>query len=48
MFAKVESDNKILVQWINYDKKTAEATKKKVSTNVQMLTIFITSIINTI
>jgi hypothetical protein len=34
MLAKAESDNKILVQRINYDKKTTEAAKKKVSTNV--------------
>jgi hypothetical protein len=47
MLAKAESNNKILVQRINYDKKTVEATKKNVSTNVQMLTIFITSIIIT-
>jgi hypothetical protein len=36
MLAKAESDNKILVQRINYDKKTAKAAKKKVSTNVQI------------
>jgi hypothetical protein len=47
MLAKAESDKKIMVQRINYDKKTAEATTKKVSTNVQMLTIFITSLIIT-
>jgi hypothetical protein len=47
MLAKVESDNKILVETINYDKKTTEAAKKKVSINVQMLTIFITSLIIT-
>jgi hypothetical protein len=44
MLAKAKSDNKILVQRINYDKKTAEAAKKNVSTNVQMLTIFIISL----
>jgi hypothetical protein len=33
----VESDSKILVQMINYD-------KKNVSTNVQIFTIFITSL----
>jgi hypothetical protein len=32
---------------INYDKKTVEAAKKKVSTYVQMLTLFITSLIIT-
>jgi hypothetical protein len=47
MLAKVEADNKIIVQRINYDKKTVEAAKKKVGTNVQMLTIFITSLIIT-
>jgi hypothetical protein len=47
MLAKVESDNKILVQRINYDKKMVEVAKKKVSTNVQMLTLFITSLIIT-
>jgi hypothetical protein len=47
MLAKVEWDNKILVQRINYDKKTVEAAKKKVSINIQMLTIFITSLIIT-
>jgi hypothetical protein len=46
MLGKVELDNKILVQRINYDKKMAEVAKK-VSTNVQMLTIFITSLIIT-
>jgi hypothetical protein len=46
MLGKVESDNKILVQRISCDKKMAEAAKK-VSTNVQMLTIFITSLIIT-
>jgi hypothetical protein len=47
MLPKAESDNKILVQRINYDKKTVEADKKKVSTNIQMLTIFITNLIIT-
>jgi hypothetical protein len=45
MLAKAESDNKILMQRINYDKKMMGATKKEVSTNVSMLTIFITSLI---
>jgi hypothetical protein len=31
---KAESDNKILVQRINYDKKTVETTKKKVRINI--------------
>jgi hypothetical protein len=30
----VESNNKILMQRINYDKKTEEAAKKEVSTNI--------------
>jgi hypothetical protein len=47
MLAKAESDNKIMVQRINYDKKMVEAAKKKVSTNVQILTIFITTLIIT-
>jgi hypothetical protein len=45
MLAKAELDNKILVQRINYDEKTVEATKKKVNTNVQMFTLFITNFI---
>jgi hypothetical protein len=48
MLSKAESDIKTLMQRINYDKKTTEATKKKVRTNVQMLTIFITCLIITI
>jgi hypothetical protein len=47
MLAKAESENKILVKRIKYDKKTMEVAKKKVSTNVQMFTIFITSLIIT-
>jgi hypothetical protein len=47
MLTKAESDNKILMQLINHHKKTAETTKKKVSTEVQMLTLFITSLIIT-
>jgi hypothetical protein len=43
----VEEDNKILIQLINHHKKSAEAAKNKVNTNVQMLTIFITSLIIT-
>jgi hypothetical protein len=34
MLIKAESDIKILVQRINYDKKMAEVAKKEVSTNV--------------
>jgi hypothetical protein len=37
MFAKAESDNKILVQRINYDKKMMETAKKKVNTNVNYI-----------
>jgi hypothetical protein len=47
MLAKAKSDNKILVQRINHDKKMVEMTKNKVSTDVQMLTLFITSLIIT-
>jgi hypothetical protein len=47
MLAKVEKDNKILMQLINYHKKTAEVAKNKVSLDVQMLTLFITSLIIT-
>jgi hypothetical protein len=47
MLAKTEGDNKILMQLINHHKKTAEAAKNKVSTDVQMLTLFITIIIIT-
>jgi hypothetical protein len=36
-----KKDNKILIQLINHYKKTAEATKNKVSTDVQMLNLFI-------
>jgi hypothetical protein len=47
MLAKVEKDNKILMQLINHHKKLAEAAKNKVSTDVQMLTLFITNLIFT-
>jgi hypothetical protein len=47
MLAKVEKDNKILMQLINHHKETTEAAKNKVSTDVQMLTLFITSLIIT-
>jgi hypothetical protein len=47
MLAKAELDNKILVQMMNHDKKMAKVAKKKVSTNIQMLTLFITSLIIT-
>jgi hypothetical protein len=45
MVAKAESDNKILIELINHHKKMAEAEKKMVSTDVQMLTLFISSLI---
>jgi hypothetical protein len=45
--AKEEEDNKILMQLINHHKKMAEEAKNKVSTYVQMLTLFITSLIIT-
>jgi hypothetical protein len=47
MLAKAEKDNKILMQLINHHKKSTEAAKNKVSTNVQILTLFITSLIIT-
>jgi hypothetical protein len=47
MLAKVESDNKTLMQLTNHHKKTVEVAKNKVSTNVQKLTLFITSLIIT-
>jgi hypothetical protein len=47
MLVKVEEDNKILMQLINHHKKTTEAVKNKVSTYVQMLTLFIISLIIT-
>jgi hypothetical protein len=34
MLVKAESDNKILVQRINYDKKTVEAAKKAEGQNI--------------
>jgi hypothetical protein len=37
MLSKAESDIKTLMQRINYDKKTTEATKKKVRTNVNYI-----------
>jgi hypothetical protein len=43
----VEEDNKILMQLINHRKKSTEAAKNKVSTDVQILTLFITSLIIT-
>jgi hypothetical protein len=47
MLAKAEEDNKILMQLINHHKKMSEAAKNKVRTDVQMLTLFITSLIIT-
>jgi hypothetical protein len=47
MLDKAEKDNKILMQLINHHKKTAEAAKNKVSRDVQMLNLFITSLIIT-
>jgi hypothetical protein len=38
-------DNKILMQLINHHKKMVEEAKNNVSTDVQILTLFITSII---
>jgi hypothetical protein len=45
--AKAESDNKILIQLSNHHKKAAETTKKTVSADVQILTLFVTSLIIT-
>jgi hypothetical protein len=45
--AKAKPDNKILMQLINHHKKTVEAVKNKVSTDVKILTLFITSLIIT-
>jgi hypothetical protein len=42
MLDKTDKDNKILMQLINHHKKTVEAAKNKVSTDVQMLNLFIT------
>jgi L-lactate utilization protein LutB len=47
MLAKTEEDNRILIQLINHHKKTMKKAKSKVSTEVQMLTLFITSLIIT-
>jgi hypothetical protein len=45
--AKAEKDNKILMQLISHHKKSTEAAKNKVSTYVQILTLFITNLIIT-
>jgi hypothetical protein len=42
MLDKAKKDNKILMQLINHNKKTAEAAKNKVSRDIQMLNLFIT------
>jgi hypothetical protein len=47
MLAKMEKDNKILIQLINHHKKTIETAKNKVSKDVQMLNLFIISFIIT-
>jgi hypothetical protein len=47
MLAKAEEDNKILMQLINHHKKAAEEARNKVNMDVQMLTLFITSLIIT-
>jgi hypothetical protein len=47
MLAKVEKDNKILMQLVNHHKKSVEAAQNKASTDVQILTLFITSLIIT-
>jgi hypothetical protein len=43
----VEEDNKILMQLINHHMKSAEVVKNNVSTDVQMLTLFIISLVIT-
>jgi hypothetical protein len=43
----VEDDNKVLMQLINHHKKSTKVDKNKVSTYVQMLILFITSLIIT-
>jgi hypothetical protein len=45
MLEKKDKDNKILIQVINHHKKTAEATKNKVSRDVQMWNLFITMVL---
>jgi hypothetical protein len=47
MLAKVEEDSKILMHLINHHKMMADEAKNKVSTYVQMLILFITSLIIT-
>jgi hypothetical protein len=47
MLAKAEKDNKILMQLINHHKKSVEAVKNKVNTDIQILILFITSLIIT-
>jgi hypothetical protein len=47
MLVKAKKYNKILMQLINHHKKSTEAVKNKVSTDVQILTLFITSLIIT-
>jgi hypothetical protein len=43
----MDEDTKILMQLINHHKKSAEVAKNNVSTDVKMLTLFITSLIIT-
>jgi hypothetical protein len=45
MLATAKKDNKILMQLINHHKKPTKAAKNKMSIDVQMLTLFITSLI---
>jgi hypothetical protein len=47
MLANAEKDNKIQMQLINHHKKTTKAAKNKVSTYVQILILFVTSLIIT-
>jgi hypothetical protein len=41
MLEKKDNNDKTLMQLINYHKKTAEAAKNKVSSDIQMLNLFI-------
>jgi hypothetical protein len=45
MLDKAKKDNKILMQLINHNKKTAKAAKNKVSRDIQMLNLFITIVL---
>jgi hypothetical protein len=44
MLGKAEKDKKILMQLINHHKNTTEAAKNRVSSDFQMLNLFITMV----